>query len=54
MGQKDVPPAELPEKTTANGYKQGAHQEEDSKRDTAKYMKKTGKDQDIVLRRFEK
>ena len=54
MGRNDISPAELLERATANGYKQGAHQEEDSKRDKIKYVKKTLRDQDIVLRRYEK
>jgi len=54
MGQKDVSPASLLERAIANGYEQGAHQEEDSKRDNTKYVKKTLRDQDIALRRYEK
>lgn len=54
MGRNDVSPAELLKRATANGYKQGAHQEEDSKRDSTKYVKKTLRDQDIALRRYEK
>ena len=54
MGRNNVSPAELLERVIANGYKQGAHQEEDSKRDKTKYVQKTLRDQDIVLRRYEK
>ena len=53
-GRIDISPAELLERATANGYKQGAHQEEDSKRDKIKYVKKTPRNQDIGLRRYEK
>ncbi len=54
MGRNHVSPVELLKKATTNGYKQGAHQEEDSKRDNTKYVKKTLRDQDIALRRYEK
>ena len=54
MGRNNISPAELLERATANGYKQGAYQEEDSKRDNTKYVKKTLRDQDIALRRYEK
>ena len=54
MGRKNESPAELLKKTIANSYKQGAHQEEDSKKDNTKYVKKTLRDQNIALRRYEK
>ena len=54
MGRNDVSPAELLERATANGYKQGAHQDEDSKRESTKYIKKTLRNQDIALRRYKK
>ncbi|KAL2036359.1 hypothetical protein N7G274_010926 [Stereocaulon virgatum] len=53
MGRNDVSPAELLERDTANGYKQGAHQEEDSKRDSTKSVKNTLRYQDIASRRNE-
>ena len=53
MGRTDISPVALLERAIANGYMQGAHQEEDSKRDNTKYMKKTLRDQDIALRRYE-
>ncbi len=54
MGRTGISPAVLLERAIANGYIQGAHQEEDSKRDNTKYVKKTLRDQDIALRRYEK
>ena len=54
MGRNGKSPAELLKKAIANGYKQGAHQEEDSKKDSTYYVKETLKDQDIALRRYEK
>ncbi|KAF6219029.1 hypothetical protein HO133_005573 [Letharia lupina] len=47
-------PAELLKRAKANRYKQEGHQEEDSKRDNTKYMKKTLRDRDIALRRYKK
>jgi hypothetical protein len=54
MGRNNLSPAELLQRATANGYKQGAYQEEDSKRDNTKDVKKTLRDQNIALRRYEK
>lgn len=54
MGRKEVPAEELLERAEANGYKQGAHQAEDSIRDNTKYVKKTLKDQNWALGRYEK
>jgi hypothetical protein len=54
MDRKDESSAELLERTTVNGYEQGAHQEEDSKRDNTKHVKKTLRDQAIYLGRYEK
>jgi len=54
MGRKDVPAEELLKRAKANGYKQGAHQVEDSIRDNTKYVKKTLKDQNWALGRYEK
>ena len=49
MGRNDESPAELLEKAIANGYKQGAHQAEESKKHNTKYVKKTLRDQNIAL-----
>ena len=49
MGRTGISPAAL--RAIANGHMQGAHQEEDSKRDNTKYVKKTLRDQDIALRK---
>ena len=54
MGWKEVPAEELLERAEANGYKQGAHQAEDSIKDNTKYMRKTLKDQSWALKRYEK
>ena len=54
MGRQDVLPEELLAKAIANGYKQGAHHVEDSKRDRTKYVAKTLRDQNIALKRYEK
>lgn len=54
MGRTDTSLAALLERAIANGYMQGTHQEEDSKRDNTKYVKKTLRDQNIALRRYEK
>ena len=54
MGRNHVSSVELLKRATANGYKQRAHQEEDSKRNNIKYVKKTLRDQNIALRRYEK
>ena len=54
MGRKDVSAEQLLERAIANGYEQEAHQAEDSIRDSRKYGKKTLKDQDLALRRYEK
>ena len=47
-------PDDLWEKAIANGYKQGAHRTEDSKRDSTIYVPKTLKDQNGALKRYEK
>lgn len=54
MGRKEVPAEELLERAEANGYKQGAHQAEDNIKDSTKYVKKTLKDQNWALGRYEK
>ena len=54
MGWKEVPAEELLERAEANGYKQGAHQAEDSIKDNTKYVRKTLKDQNWALGRYEK
>ena len=54
MGWKEVPAEELLERAEANGYEQGAHQVEDSIKDNTKYVKKTLKDQNWALGRYEK
>ncbi|KAL9045573.1 MAG: hypothetical protein Q9214_001404 [Letrouitia sp. 1 TL-2023] len=54
MGRRGIPPEEFLERAEANGYKQGAHQAEDSIEDNTKYVKKTLKDQNWALGRYEK
>ena len=54
MGWKEVPAGELLKRAAANGYKQGAHQVEDSIKDNTTYVKKTLKDQDWALGRYQK
>ena len=54
MGRRGIPPEELLERAEANGYKRGAHQAEDSIKDNTKYVKKTLKDQNWALGRYEK
>lgn len=54
MSRNDILPAELLKRATAKGYKPEPHQKEDSKKDSAMYIKKTMRDQDIVLRRYKK
>jgi hypothetical protein len=54
MGRQEVPPEELWEKAIANGYKQGAHKAEDSKRDSTSYVPRTLKDQNCALKRYER
>ncbi len=54
MGRKEVPADELLKRVKANDYKQGAHQVEDSVRGNTKYVKKTLKDQNWALGRYEK
>ncbi|MCJ1280070.1 hypothetical protein MMC21_007895 [Puttea exsequens] len=45
MGRNDESPAELLEKAIANGYKQGAHQAEESKKHNTKWVIAIGKEQ---------
>ena len=54
MGWKAVSAEELLKRAETNGYKQGAHQVEDSIKDNTKYVKKTLKDQNWALGRYEK
>ena len=54
MGPKGVPAEQLLERAIANGYEQGAHRVQDSIKDNTKYVKKTLKDQDWALGRYEK
>jgi len=44
MGRNHISPVKLLKKATANGYKQGAYQKEDSNRDNTKYVKKIVRD----------
>jgi len=53
-GWKKVPAEEPLERAEANGYKQGAHQAEDSIKDNTKYVKRTPKDQNWALGRYDK
>ena len=54
MGRKGVPAEELLKRAIANDYEQGPHQVEDSIKDNTKYVKKTLKDQNWALGRYEK
>jgi len=54
MGRKGVPAEELLKRAIANGYKQGALQVEDSIKNNTKYVRKTLKDQNWALGRYEK
>ena len=54
MSWKELPAEELLERAEANDYEQGAHQAEDSSKDNTKYVKKTLKDQNWALGRYEK
>lgn len=54
MAPREVPAEELLKRAIANGYKKGAHQVEDSIKDNTKYVKKTLKDQNWALGRYEK
>jgi hypothetical protein len=51
MGRKQTA-EELNARAKANGYKKGAHREEDSRRDRNKHMDDTLKDQDGALDRY--
>jgi hypothetical protein len=48
-GKKKATPDELEARVEANGYRRGAHREEDSRRDGNKHVNKTKKDQDATL-----
>ena len=54
MSRNHVSSVELLKKATVNGYKLKAHQKENSKRNNTKYVKKTLRNQNIALRRYEK
>ena len=54
MAPKDVPAEDLLQRAIANGYKQGAYQVKDSIKDNTKYVKKTLKDQNWALNRYNK
>lgn len=54
MGREAVPAEQLLERAIANSYRQGAHETQDSIRDNTKYVKKTLKDQNFALGRYEK
>ena len=43
---------ELLSQARSNGYKRGAHREEDCKRDQSKHIEETKKDQDSALDRY--
>jgi len=43
---------ELLSQARSNGYKRGAHREEDCKRDQSKHIEATKKDQDSALDRY--
>jgi hypothetical protein len=49
MARKKATPDELDARAEVNGYKWGAHREEDSRRDVNKHVDKTKKDQDATL-----
>jgi hypothetical protein len=52
MGRKKITGDELNARAKANGYKRGAHREEDSRRDRNKHKDDTKKDQDGALDRY--
>ena len=54
MGRTDISPAALLERVIANGYMQGAHQEENNKKDDTKYVEKTLKDHVSIFGRLTK
>jgi hypothetical protein len=52
MGRKQTTRDELNARTKANGYKRGAHREEDSRRDYNKHKDDIIKDYDKALDRY--
>lgn len=54
MGRPGLSPEELWKKAKANGYEYGVHHAEDSIRDKFHYSRKTLRDQDVTLERYEK
>ena len=52
MARKKVTAEELLSQARSNGYKRGAHREEDCKRDQSKHIEATKKDQDSALDRY--
>jgi hypothetical protein len=49
MAGKKATPDELKARAAANGYRRGAHREEDCRRDGNKHLDKTKKNQNITL-----
>lgn len=54
MGWKTKSGEEPLAQAQANEYKKGAHREQDGIKDKTKYVRKTLKDQRLVLERYEK
>lgn len=52
MVKRQVTVAELVTRAEANGYKRGAHKEQDTIRHRGKHVWKTKKDQDATLKRY--
>jgi hypothetical protein len=52
MAKRKATAEELQARAECNGYKRGAHREEDSARDNGKHNHKTKTNQDSVLNRY--
>jgi hypothetical protein len=52
MKGRQTTAADLIAQAAANGYKRGAHKEQDKTRHQGKHVKKTRKDQDTTLNRY--
>lgn len=52
MKGRQMTTTDLIAQAAANGYKRGAHKEQDETRHRGKHVKKTRKDQDITLKRY--
>ena len=52
MGRQPLCADQLLARANANGYKRGAHKEQDQIRGKEKHIAKTKKDQDATLKRY--